>query len=197
MKFVSVERGKMMLKKFFIFGELFFISFLFCINNVNAYVGLTPAAYSIDFQPNLKQIFNFNFYSDDPEIEFNVSVDGDFAEYVELNRNELAGSGNVNVLLKLPKSVEKPGVHRIYISATQLPKSGQGTLGIVASLRGIIDVRVPYPGKYVETEFSASNANAGEPINFNLKIYIRQLLFLNGTKTSIKRAYKYFGITKY
>jgi len=154
-------------------GILLLVFVILFMHFTRAYVGLTPAAYSIDFQPNLKQVFNFNFYSDDPEIKFNISVSGDFAQYVELNRDELSGSGNVNVLLKLPKNVEKPGVHRIYIAATQLPKPGQGTLGIVASLRGIIDVRVPYPGKYAEMEFSATNANAGEPVNFKLKIYSR------------------------
>ena len=140
---------------------------------VDAYVGLTPAGYSLDFQPNLKQVFNFNFFSDDPEIKFNISVSGDLKQYVELNRDELSGSGNINVLLKLPKKIDKPGVHRIYIEGTQQPKKDQGTLGIVASLRGIIDIRVPYPGKYAEMEFNAENANAGEPINFKLKIYSR------------------------
>ncbi len=160
----------MVMKKSFVLVGLLI---LFHIYFASSYVGVSPAAYSVDFQPNLRQVFNFNFYSDDPQIQFNITAEGDLAQYMELSREGLSGNGNVNVLLKLPKKIDKPGVHRLYISAIQMPKEGQGTLGIVANLRAIIDVRVPYPGKYAEGEFSASNANAGEDAEFKLKLYSR------------------------
>ncbi len=150
-----------------------FVAFIFLLKITDAYVGLTPAGYSVDYQPNLKQVFTFNFYSDNPDIEFDITATGELSKYVEVSKNDLIGSGSVNVLLKLPKEIETPGLHRIYIEAAQRRTDTKSTLSIVANVRGVIDVRVPYPGKYAETEFSATNANAGDPIDFKLKTFSR------------------------
>ena len=80
-------------------------------------------------------------------------VEGDLAEYVTLNKDSLVGSGGVSASLALPIRIETPGTHVIYVGARQLPGEGGG-IGIVGNIRGVIKVKVPYPGKYATVSFT-------------------------------------------
>ena len=139
---------------------------------IESYVGVAPAYYSIDFQPGLVKVFSFDFNTNQ-ESELEVYLEGDLKEYAELSTTHLKGGGRVNVLLKLPQNIEKPGLHKLFIGAKQLTKEEKGTIGVSANVRAVIKVYVPYPGKYAELDFSAKSANAGEPIEFRLKIFSR------------------------
>ncbi len=157
----------MMAKRF----GVFLVLMVFFSSNVYASLGVTPAIYEIDFKPGLKQVFNFNFITEaDKKLE--IYVEGDLSKYAKLSTDYLEGGGNVKVLLQFPKEVEKPGLHKIIVGAKQLIEEGEG-VGAAINIRAIIKVRVPYPGKYLDLDFSASSANAGDPIDFKLKIYSR------------------------
>lgn len=153
----------------FIFLSVFVTILL--LQNAIAVNGVSPAYYELDFQPNLKQVFTFSFIGDEGN-EYEIYLDGDLIDYAKLSRDRLYGSGQVSVLLELPDDVEKPGIHRLLVGAKQLPNSENG-IAIVGNVRAVIKVRVPYPGEYAELDFSTSNANAGENVDFDLKIYSR------------------------
>lgn len=147
---------------------IFCIFFIISLSNVNAIVGVTPADYELNFEPNLERKFNFNFIFDEG-IKADVYAAGDLAEYVTLNKDSLNGGGSVVAYLKLPSEVEVPGTHRIAIGAKQSIPTKTG-MAIVGDVRGVIKINVPYPGKYAEIEFKTTNANAGEPINFTVTV---------------------------
>jgi len=132
-------------------------------------IGVTPAFYEINFEPYLQKTFQFNFWIEGGA-GLKIYANGDLADYVALSDNYLENSGLVNVVLSLPKEIEVPGMHRIQIGALETPKGDKEGVGIVGNVLGVIKVFVPYPGKYVETEFSAKDAKYGEVVEFALKI---------------------------
>ena len=144
------------------------VCLIVCCSNVYALSGVSPASYEIDFKPNLKQDFNFNFLFDEG-VEAEIYVSGDLKDYVRLDRESLNGGGRVVVSLYLPLEIETPGTHRIRVGARQLPSEEEG-IALVSDVGGIIKVQVPYPGKYAELNLKATNANAGEDINLELVV---------------------------
>lgn len=136
--------------------------------NVNALVGVTPSSYEIDFQPNTKQKFRFDFIFD-PGVEAEISVGGDLDKYVKLDRDYLVGGGRVIATLNLPSEIEVPGTHLLGISAKQIAKEEAG-IRLIGHVIGVIKVKVPYPGKYAEIELYTTNANAGEAIEFTVLV---------------------------
>lgn len=148
--------------------SLLLFVFLLNLTFVVASIGVSPGIYEVDFKPNLNQVFHFEFFSD---IDSNLKIyaQGDLAQYIELSTNELSGSGGVNVLLSLPSQVDIPGVHNILVGAEQTSSDSAG-LRIVGNIRGVIKVKVPYPGKYAEIDFSTINANAGEDVMFTVNL---------------------------
>lgn len=142
--------------------------FLISVPNIFAMIGVTPAYYEVDFKPNTKQVFAFNFLSD-PDIKLEVYVEGDLEKYVKLNKKEIIGGGGVTATLELPSEIEIPGTHLILIGARQVSEEEEG-IAVVGNMRGVIRLKVPYPGKYATAEISTNNANAGEPVNIQITI---------------------------
>jgi hypothetical protein len=70
--------------------------------------------------------------------------------------------------LKLPSEIQKPGNHRIVIGAREIIE-GEG-FGASVEVLSPIDVRVPYPGKYLETKLDANSVNVGEPVKFKITL---------------------------
>ena len=149
-------------------GVIFCLCIIVLIQGVYAIVGVSPPLYEIDFQPNLEQTFYFRFIFDEG-VETEVYVEGDLAQYVELDKDSLIGGGEVTAVLKLPSEVEVPGTHILFIGAKQISKKGQG-FGIVGDARGTIKVKVPYPGKYAQISFTSENVNLGEPIALTINV---------------------------
>ena len=154
-----------------VLGKIIFSFFLIIIlcHSTSAIVGVSPASHTIDFEPNLEQDFSFGFIFDEG-VKSELYVGGDLAEYVTLNKKSLTGGEGVIATLKLPSEIEVPGVHTIAIGARQIPPEGQG-IGLVGDVRGLIRVKVPYPGKYAEIEFRTMDANAGEPVDFTVTVH--------------------------
>ncbi len=147
---------------------LFVFLFVNC-GSVYALSGVSPASYEIDFKPNLKQEFTFNFAFDEG-VKADVYVSGDLKDYVRLDKESLIGGGRITAFLDFPSEIEKPGTHRIRIGARQL-SSGAGGIAVVSDVGGIIKVKVPYPGRYARLDFKTTNANAGEEVNLELTVF--------------------------
>lgn len=144
---------------------------IFLCSGVFALSGVSPGSYEINYDGVFSGDFVFEFVFD-KGVEAELYVDGDLAEYVSLDKEKLIGGGKVTASLSLPEEVDSPGVNRIRIGARQI-SSGEGGIGIVSDVRGIIKVNIPYPGKYVELDLNAPNANVGEFVNLSLTIFNR------------------------
>ncbi|MEM4331106.1 MAG: hypothetical protein QW273_03820 [Candidatus Pacearchaeota archaeon] len=145
------------------------VTLLIITKGILAYGGVTPSSYEIDFKPNHRQSFLFNYFFS-PESKAELEVKGDLSQYVTLNKKILEnGRGEVIALLELPEKIETPGVHNIVIYAKELPPEESG-ISVSFSVGGVIKVKVPYPGKYAEGSLSIPNANAGDLIKADLEI---------------------------
>ncbi|HOW37014.1 MAG TPA: hypothetical protein PLK34_02095 [Candidatus Pacearchaeota archaeon] len=155
-----------------IIKEIVFYSlvFLIVLPSISAMVGVRPASYEVNFEPNLKKVFTFNFMGD-PGVNFEIYTEGPFSEYVELSTTKLVAGNSVNALVQFPLVAGKPGRHRLLVGGMQVAGDNKATLGIVGNVQGVIFVNVPYPGKYAELDFFTSNANTGEDVDLTLKIY--------------------------
>lgn len=130
---------------------------------VDAISGVSPAIYYEDFEPNFKKSFGFNFIFD-VGVKAEIYVEGELSEYVRVNKKEINGREQVIASVSLPKELERPGKNIIYIGARQLVDEEDG-IGLAANPRGVIVIKVPYPGKYAEASVSVGNANPGELID--------------------------------
>ncbi|MEK6872309.1 MAG: hypothetical protein AABX16_05380, partial [Nanoarchaeota archaeon] len=146
---------------------IFFIFIFLQSSFVFASVGVSPGKYEIDFSPGLEQSFTFNFIFDEG-IESEAYVDGDFKDYAKLSTTKLIGGGPVTVTIKLPAYSEKPGINNLLIGARQMPTSGG--FAIAGHVIARVEIKVPYPGKYIDTFLDAMNANAGDNITFTVRV---------------------------
>ncbi len=138
------------------------------IGFVNAVSGVSPAIYNDDYYDGFKKDYNFNFvFNDGSKAE--IYADGDLKDYVKLNKKSITGREGVVARVSLPLEVVKPGKNIIYIGAREIVDP-EGGLGLAGNIRGVIVIKVPYPGKYVESELSVANANPGELIDLNLEV---------------------------
>lgn len=131
---------------------------------------VTPASYDLDFSSKLNQEFIFRFGSDESDLNFFIS--GDLKDYATLDVRSLRGQYLVVVSLRLPDKLEKPGINVLRVTASPFSTSGD-QVSIVSSPSGLIRVRVPYPGRYAELDFSVSSVNQGQDAPFSLTVYSR------------------------
>lgn len=150
----------------FLFLTVFFIS------SASAAIGVSPAKYEINFEPNLKQVLTFNFFGDG-DIPMDIYLEGDIKKYADLSTKYLEGPGIVNVLLKLPSNPDdlNPGNNRLLVGARQTSPPGVSVIGTIGEMRAVINLKVPFPGKYAILEFTTANAKETEPIPMTFKIY--------------------------
>mgnify|MGYP006291540757 CR=1 FL=1 len=161
------------MKKREIFLSILLVSIFFSSLTM-ASLGLSPAKIDVDFEPNLKETFDFRVRSDKGEQTIGIYAKGDLAEYVSFDKERLEGSGNFQATLNLPSNLKTPGPHRLLIGAEEIysekEKEVMGMVGTQIKVQGVIEVFVPYPGKYLEIDLETSNVNAGEPVDFKLNI---------------------------
>ncbi|MCA9485292.1 MAG: hypothetical protein KC506_00430 [Nanoarchaeota archaeon] len=152
-----------------------FLCVVFLVPNVtSSSYGVSPAIYDVDFEPGLEREFNFKFYRDDPSVNLEIYSREELTEFVEFTPAVLEnGEQDVVVMLRLPQELDRPGAHRLLIGARPVISPGEGGVGIVASVNGVINVRVPYPGQYAETRLTVDNANVNEEIRYKLVIFSR------------------------
>lgn len=130
-------------------------------------MGLSPAKIDVNFIPNLDTTFKYKVFAGDQDVE--LYVEGDLSDYVILSKNLTTGIDNFDVRLKLPLTIEEPGLHRLLIGAREVKKASGG-LGVAIDVRAVIYVHVPYPGQYVELDLKKQDGNIGEEIEFILSI---------------------------
>lgn len=159
-------------KEIVLLGIIF--SLLLVSNFVSASLGISPAKEDVNFAPNYKFSVTFAVHSDDPTKLINVSIAGELTQYVTIDTTQIRGDGKVIVTVELPDSIEKPGKNRIWVVVSEIPEEDSGAaIGVAIKLMAAIDVRVPYPGKYLESEFNIPDANINEKIPVEIKVTSR------------------------
>ena len=156
------------LKKVISLSLVLLILAVFFLSETKAYAGVSPGKYEVNFEPGQENIFQFEFFGG-TDTKLEIYAEGDLADYVTLSKKEVIGKDFVNVLLEFPNKINVPGQHTLYIGARE-KKDDQGGITLIANVRGIILVNVPYPGKYATMSFNIEDANIGEPIKVNIKI---------------------------
>jgi len=138
-------------------------------------IGISPANFEFFFEPNLERTFEFTVSNADPNGSIEVYAAGDLSKYVNLSDTFFVGIGHLTVSLALPEKIDIPGGHRILIGARESTGKENDTkslagVGGIAAIQAVIDVFVPYPGKYIEADLNIDNINKGENAIFELTI---------------------------
>lgn len=144
-----------------------------CIGNVFA-LGVSPG----------KKTFNFDGAYLEETIDYGVRVDtdkpivvrveGDLAEYITLSRTELVDERFFSATLRLPANFSTPGQNRAFVVVSeQVDPERADFISTTVTIKSIIDVYVPYPGRYLELEIEGVDVNVGEPIEFLLDVVSR------------------------
>jgi len=189
-------------KELFFFGRIFLFLVLFqSLTGFLSALAVTPASVSIDFQPRLEQAIDYWVFLTKPDKAYSIYVKGDLAEYATLSKNKLKGDGTFKVSLSLPDSFEKPGNHILHVGVKEAvdEELNQNTIGTAVEIVALVNVYVPYPGKYAEISFSSENVNVGEPLEFNLElvnrgkedliVFPRIEIFSNQSKEKVETLY--------
>ena len=150
---------------------------------------ISPPRVVLIFEPNMVYEGGVCFVPEgNPHIELDVV--GDLVEYITLEKTEMiitGESGCVGYTLRLPESLDRPGMHQALIRGAEVPPEAARDF-IVARVRMNHQLRVlvPYPGKYLEiNSFQATNAEAGETIFFEAHVTSKGEETINFAKGTI------------
>tara|TARA_Y100000310_G_scaffold241784_1_gene245871 strand:+ start:32405 stop:33556 length:1152 start_codon:yes stop_codon:yes gene_type:complete len=148
-----------------VIGLLFALLLVVQAGTINA-IKISPSSIKIDFQPNYEE--TFTFYTERAE-NIGVYIEGNLAEYVTVEEDNIAKEGTFVIKVKLPAEIETPGKNRVLVGLIETGKGG-GTVAGIASIRTPIDIKVPYPGVYAEISFNVQDLNINETADFVIAI---------------------------
>lgn len=160
-------------KKRFYLALLLLILILLTFTKTTSALRVVPAKLEYNFEPGFQQTIEYSVYDNNPDKKFRVYTDGDLSEYTSLDKTELIGGGKFKVTLKLPNFIEVPGKHRILVGVAEIieqDKYGNAAVGTSVVIQTVIDVYVPYPGRYLDLSLSTHDVNIGETMNLELGI---------------------------
>ncbi len=152
---------------------------LFCLASVNVYaIGITPSSIELDFKPNYREIFTFYATNNrDGRTIIEPYFGGDLEKYMRIiNKTpvelEPGDYMSFQVELRLPSTLNKPGLLKTYIGVTEKtgPDSGHGAINALTAVESILTVKVPYPGKFAEADLVVDNVNLGETPKFKVNV---------------------------
>ncbi len=152
-------------------------------------VGVSPAEAKINFKPNLETQITYRLRSNmNSAMDVDLQLSGDLAEYATLSSNKVflnpGEYGSVNVSLKFPEKIEKPGNHAIRFIATESTGTG-GPVGARGEVISPIEIFVQYPGKYAEASLDAKDAKLGKDAEFVVTVNNVGTEKINGAKAVI------------
>ena len=141
-------------------GRFVIIVLIFLLLNQAALaLGLSPAKKIMDFAPNKEETITFNLINNEnKDLKVFVEVSGELAQYIQIPNNVVIinkdeKSKELYLVVILPENFERAGLIESKIRVSQVLDVGQGTLQISAapSLKARLQLRVPYPSKYIES----------------------------------------------
>ena len=141
---------------------IFFCMFLILFTNVLS-IGITPGKYTINFYPDYQENVKYTIVNNEhKDMDVLLTLEGDLSNSIILHNKIVPISSteefvNLNYDVKLPAKIDKPGIHEFRLTALDLPKNynKEGSfVGATTAVVSLIQVRVPYPGKYIEGKLS-------------------------------------------
>jgi hypothetical protein len=166
-----------MKKKYLVLSLTLLLGFALMISGVYA-IGINPSRIIIDFEPNLQKTLTFNVINnEDKQVDVEIYVRGDLKDYVTLKQTKATlASGEIKSFsyeIKLPSTLEKPGIHDTRIGAVEaapIPVGGGAQVGARVGVEMQVWVQVPYPGKYASISLDAPNVKVGDVVNFKVSV---------------------------
>ncbi len=163
-----------------IFGILFMLSII--ISPKASALGISVNK-EIAYVPNSSTEVDLCFRNSKNEADtFEVTKEGELDEYITFNFPEIITLGAMKTecysyTIKMPEEMKHAGLVSSLILAKELPAEASGGGGIqfniLVGVNHKISLRVPYPGKYLDTYFESSNVKAGDPAIFSLRAISR------------------------
>lgn len=139
----------------------FLIFLIIKVHTVSA-IGISPASIIINFEPNFEKSYTFYTATED---NIEIYVEGDLAEYVTIETNDIAQEGTFIIKVKLPAEIETPGDNIVFVGITEAGED-EGMARGKASIRTPLVIRVPYPEIYAEIGFETHDLNINETTDF-------------------------------
>ncbi len=144
--------------------------------SVNVYaLGISPSKIELDFQPNLKQEFEFlALNSLNVSFPVEVFISGELEQYTNFEKQNVVLEPYENrafkFTLELPDEFDEPGNHTADLVVLQKEliqtEGGDYTIGAVVSVRSPMIVFVPFDGPFVDVIFESRNVEIGKEVPF-------------------------------
>jgi len=147
----------------------------------------------VDFEANSVTHYPFcvrnSLNEEDP---FEIRVEGDIAEYITLSQtSDVLGPKEIKCYeytVTLPEKVSPPGSRSAYVVATEIPKrivGGGLNFNLIVSTKHQLTIRIPYPGKYLETQFLTHDVRVGDTVYFVITVTSRGTDLIGKIKAKI------------
>ncbi len=145
-------------------------------------IGIAPADAYVNFVPNYEYVIDYSITSYRP---FDFYTQGPLSEYTRIEELQHSDTqGSFRVYLTLPDDYDPPGKHRLYVAAAE--RASPGTVNTIATIRGFIEIDVPFPGYYAELHVSIPDVNKGEPIPLSVTVFNKGKLNISTAKIEMK-----------
>jgi len=159
---------------------LIIFTLIFISSNVLA-IGIAPGSKTIQFQPNLEQEIGFSIINNEHKhLKVFLFVRGELKQNIILPKEAVEltpeqESVRLSYKVKLPEKIGKPGIHAAEIIALEVPEEAEGevVVGATAAVISILNVEVPFPGKYAEATVDILGNSLDEPTTFITKVFNR------------------------
>jgi hypothetical protein len=102
-----------------------------------------------------------------------LEPEGSISEYIHLDTTvaELdEGWTCFPYEVRLPENMNRPGIHKGGIKATEMPADQEGQIVALISISHQIYIDVPYPGTYVVPSIDAKHTDAGENVPLSVTL---------------------------
>lgn len=167
-----------------------FLVFLMLTLTSSSYaVMLSPPSYDIEFKPNAVSDCSFAVKNTASNpIDFSLYTDGDLNGSIKLSEESVRIEPNVwhgfSCTLTLPEDLT-PGLHPNSVVVME-GNAEKGMVGAVAGVKMLLNVRKPYPGKYIEADLQVSDSQINKPVNFRLLLTSRGSETIDSAKASFQ-----------
>lgn len=137
---------------------------------------LSPPSYSFDFSPGVSHDCSFIVKNtNDYVTSFSLHVEGPLNESIKLSEYSATVQPNIwhpfSCSIKLPPDIA-PGLSENKV-VTMEGKQGSDNVGAVAGVGLLLNVRKPYPGKYLEADLQVADSEVDKPVLFRLLLTSR------------------------
>mgnify|MGYP001578883571 CR=1 FL=1 len=158
-------------------GLILLISMLFIIaytKEISA-IGLSPYSLKIPYAAGESVNVSISLINNAKELRnATLQVGGEDAQWVEYPKEyyflDAGTSKEIILTINFPQDAE-PGMHRISLTAKEMPSSIKGTgISVFGEVSGTIDIMVPYPGTYAQISVSGKNTNVDEPMQLEVNV---------------------------